>query len=82
MKGWIVVFWFIGRGREGKGGENESVATGIIDRLLSRPGGGSFPALLGGVEMDRGQTFGGLRTFASSDGGEYAMLTIDWLFAS
>lgn len=54
-----------------------------IDQLDSRPGGGHYPALLGGVKMAKDPKHCRLHIpFASSDGGEYAMLTIDWLFAS
>lgn len=55
-----------------------------IDRPDARPGGRSYPALLGGVEMandPKTQSMVGARTFASSNGGDNAMLTIDWLFA-
>lgn len=35
-----------------------------------------------GGDRQRLKSIVGARTFASSDGGEDAMLTIDWLFAS
>lgn len=60
---------------------HELIVTGI-DRLDSRPGGGSYPALLGGEEMAKDQSIVGAHTFASRDGGAYTMLTIDWFLAS
>ena len=55
---------------------------GGTDRLDCRPCGGSYPALLSGVEKVKDGKHGACMLCASNDGGEDGMLTNDWLFAS